>query len=126
MWVDQRDELAGQLEGRQAILFADNQSALSRYWMTTLPRSQYLSLSGKEMGVGLCYRTLVPGHNLVCRECHQQNTLGHDECCAPRPRFYTYRHESLKNTLSYHLSMVDDTEVRVEWKQRDPVTNRPT
>ena len=102
------------LPAPQRLMFAENLSRLSSQWLQAIPYNKYNLLTKEEVGVGLSLRTLMTGHNPVCRYCALENSLGHDDVCLQRHNWRTHRHEALKTVLAYHLRRVQGTEVTVE------------
>ena len=102
------------LPAPQRLMFAENHSRLSSQWLQAIPYNKYNLLTKEEVGVGLSLRTLMTGHNPVCRYCALENSLGHDDVCLQRHNWRTHRHEALKTVLAYHLRRVQGTEVTVE------------
>ncbi len=114
MLMEKQAQLTRQLNPVQLAFFIDNQSFLASQWLSAIPYNLFHRLSGKEINVGLSYRTLIPGHLPVCLYCDAPNELGHDETGGRRVNMFTVRHESLKNTLAHHLRTIAGTEVITE------------
>lgn len=110
----QHDELIADLPPAARIAFMDNHSLVSSQWLHTIPYNRFSQITGSEVAVGLSYRTLVPGHNPVCRDCALPNTLGHDEVCTKRIILRTARHEGVKKAISYHLKTDPRNEITTE------------
>ena len=108
------EQLVSKLSPQQLLQFADNHGRLAAQWLSAIPQSNYSSLSSEEVAVGICYRTLLQGHNAVCRYCAQPNKLGHDELCKHRERFLVERHEYVKKIIAYTMRQIPGNTVTTE------------
>lgn len=119
MYIEQQACFLSKLKEHEFRQYADNTGYLARQWLSAIPYNQFTTLSSQDIAGGLSYRTLIPGHNTVCRHCASANILGHDDNCSRREHLYIERHEYVKKIIAFALTTIDGTDVQTETKLRD-------
>ena len=110
----QRNALLNELDGHQMKTIIESASGLGKKWLFVVPFYQSLRLTDFEVSTGLHSRTLHPGSDSACPQCHALNAIGHADICVHRKRWNIARHEQVKRAIASTLSKIEGATVAVE------------
>ena len=114
VFEEQRNTLLCELDGHQIKTIIESASGLGKKWLFVVPFYQSLRLTDFEVSAGLHARTLHPGSDSACAQCHALNEIGHADVCVHRKRWNIARHEQVKRAIASTLSRIEGATVTVE------------